>query len=416
MPGAPRVFAIPRGRRYGQRAWLALCIGAFVAAFSTATVLGFLEPYTNWDMVAYVGSAISWTEDEPQVIYQRTLEDIKPVVWDWWYKDITEHTVFSKKAEHFVQHLPFYTTKPVYVGSVWLLRALNITDTYSAGTWVVSALCFIGLSVLLLLWRTEHMNRGAWLLMLVALCWLGNYPLASLARFSTPDAMSTLVLFAAIGALFQWKKPWLGVALLVLNVLVRPEMAIFAVMVAAMCMVMEKAYAPLDYMKSAALAGASTVVYVAVQKLAGAYGFKKLFYYSLVNPMPNPAEVEVHLTLKNYTDALTLGLKNIFADPRLVPLLVLSALAVVCYAMRPVASRVYPWLLLLAWGNFAIRFLIFPVWWDYHRYYWINYLLIILASGEMMSPYLQALWQKLLKHRAEIDAVESEPMKGSPPT
>lgn len=397
MLGASRISASQRAVQ-GRRAWFALCLCLFAVSFGIATARGFLKPYANWDMVAYVGSAISWQERNPAIIHQKTLEDIKPVVLDRRYKEIAEENALSKNPQHFVQNLPFYATKPVYVASVWLLHKAGFTHTYAAATWIVAALSFGGLAVLLLLWRPEYMNRGIWLLALSTLCWFGTPPFGELARFSTPDSMGAAAIFAAFLALFRLQRPYLGVALMLLSILIRPEAVIFAVMTAAMCFVMGRALSPLTRAQSVVMAISATILYLSIQKLFGNYGYEKFFHYTFVNRVPNPAEVEVHLTLANYLGALAEGLNNIFTDARLLPLLALSVAAVLCHLMLPPTKRLYPWLLLLAWGNYAVRFMLNPAWRDY-RFHSINYILILMASGEMISPYLEMWWERLKKRR-----------------
>jgi hypothetical protein len=370
----------------GGKIWFAFSLIAFVVSFGIATALGFLKPYTNWDMVAYVGSAISWQERAPAEIHRKTLEDIEQGVSSKWRKEIAETNARSNDPAFFVQNLPFYKNKPAYIASVWLIRAMGLAKTYSAATWIVAALSFACFGILLLLWQPEHVNHTLWLLTLAAFCWFGNHPLSNLARFSTPDSLAMVPIFGSFLALFRLKSPRLGIALMLSAIMVRPETAMLAVLMATIFCVMDKSCAPLAKAQSAIMGIASIGLYFSIQKLSGNYGYEKFFYYTYVNSIPNPAEVEVHLTLHEYWQALFSGLRHITADSRLIPFLILSATAAYCYSHRRSDRGAYPWLLLLAWASFAVRFLLLPSWNEY-RYYSINYLLMLIASCEMIAGF-----------------------------
>jgi hypothetical protein len=367
-----------------ERIWTVVSLVACIASFGIATTLGFLKPYTNWDMMAYVGSAVSWQEKDPAIIHQKTLQDVQQGVSHRWRKEIAETTARSSRPDYFAQNLPFYTTKPMYVAVVWLMHATGATGTYAAATWVVAAIFFAGLFILLLLWKPENISRAIWLAILAAFCWFGNRPLSALARFSTPDSMSLFSIFGAFLALFRWRRPRLGIALILAALLIRPETVILAVMMAALFFVMEPSQSPTTKLQSAIMGISAIIIYFSVQGFFGGYGYEKFFYYTYLSGIPNPAEVQVHLTLNDYLQTTLWGLKNIASDSRLLPFLFLSAAAGLIHFLRRPAQSIYPWLLLLAWGHYIVRFLLLPSWQEY-RFYSINYILILIASCEMIA-------------------------------
>ncbi len=368
----------------GARTWSLFCLFAFLVSFGIATAVGFLKPYTNWDMAAYVGAAISWQERRPDVLHQKMLEDVERGVSARWRREIAEANARSGDSRRFVQNLPFYTTKPAYVAAVWLFRASGLTRTYSAATWAVSALSFGVLSILLLCWPPERIPRSVWLLALAVFCWFGNHPFSTVARFSTPDSMALIPVAGAFLAMLRLRRPRTGMALMLFAVLIRPETVILNVMLAAFFFGMDEAEAPLSKKQSLFLGAMSILLYFSIQKLFGGYGYEKFFYYTFVHNIPNPAEVEAHWSLKDYGRALASGIRNASTDSRLFPFLLLSAAAAFCrFRIRP-ARSVYARLLLLAWANYAVRFLLAPSWQEY-RYYSVNYLLMLIASCEMIA-------------------------------
>lgn len=363
--------------------WIAAAL--FVASFGIATGRGLLKPYTNWDMVAYVGSAISWQERDPATIHSMMLADVREAVSDWRYREIAEENPLSNDPERFVQHLPFYVNKPLYIGVVRLIRASGLTNTYSAATWTASALSMAALAALLWFWPTEHVNRIVWLLLVAAFCWFGNHPFSTLARFSTPDAMGTLALLASFLIWRRRRRPYWGIAASLIAILIRPEAVILVVM-CAVFFVLARSVAPLSRRQSVVMALCACALYGAVQVISGAYGYEKYFSYTYIYRTPEPALATAPATFSAYWNALLTGVKGLHADSRLIPSLIASGLAAYCWRRRRLTG-VYPWLLLLAWSNYAVRFLLSPAWNEY-RYYAINYLLILIAVSEMVAGCL----------------------------
>jgi hypothetical protein len=335
-------------------------------------------------MIAYVGSVVALQEQEPSRIHQRTLQDIEQGVSSKWRKEIAEVNARSKDPGYFVQNLPFYWNKPAYIAGIWIIHAIGAARTYAAATWTVAAFSFACFGILLLLWRPEHLDRTIWLFLMAAFCWFGNHPLSELARFSTPDSMSMVLIMGALLCLFRWDRPKLGMALMLSAILARPDSIILICIAAGVFFASNKSCAPLSRTQSVLLAISGLFLYFLIQILSGGYGYEKFFYYTYVNGIPNPAEIDVHLNLSDYWRALTIGIKNINSDIRLLPFLALSVVSVYLYFRRVSTRSPYPWLLALAWSHYAVRFLLLPSWQEY-RYYTINYLLILIACSEMLA-------------------------------
>jgi hypothetical protein len=170
------------------------CIYAIYAAIMLhAVVLGFTQPWRNWDIIGYVGSVIDWQEKTPDAVYANTMATMKANVPDL-YDQFTGNPL-SATQKAFMQELPIYEVKPLYVALMWLVSLFGITLT--TASWVISALCFAALAALLFVWRPRYMARDVWLIVILALSYLGPWPMATLSRFSTPDALCTLLVVAS---------------------------------------------------------------------------------------------------------------------------------------------------------------------------------------------------------------------------
>jgi hypothetical protein len=348
-------------------------------------------------MVAYVGAAISWSESDTQRLYDKTMEDVTSVVGQATYNNIST-SILSNNPESFRQQLPFYTVKPLYVALVFALH--RVSGTYAAATWHISVFAFLLLGLVLVLWRSR-LDHGVWLLGIIALGSLGEWPMLTLTRFSTPDALATALIMAALFFLLKRHSIAAFIGIGTMSILARPDALVLLLLASIFVYCARDEQARLPLKQAIVSAAIFLAVYAAVQLTSGSYGWTKLFYYTFVDRLSHPAEVEVHLTSTKYFEALISGVTNINSDPRLLPMLAVSMLAVFCYFMRPMAGRVWPWVLALAWASYCVRLALFPAWWEY-RYYYVNYLIALAAAAEMIPPYALTGWQRLRQRWSRI--------------
>jgi hypothetical protein len=369
----------------------------YFAIICYATVLGLTSPYCNWDMLPYVASVVAWQGGNPDMIYGETMAAVKAAIPGWIY-DQYVHNPLSAEATSFVQVLPFCQVKPLYNGFVWLGHHL-VGLSLPVATWSVSAASFALLGFTLDRWRCRHLPRSAWLLLVVGLGFLGSYPMASLARWSTPDALCTLLLAAAVHAglfarsaarfaLFGW-----------LATLARPDGVLFVGPLTLYFAFFQRPRLPGAGLAFLLFLAASALT---VSILAGSYGWERMFVYSFLDKTPTPAVDDLHLTWDGYVSALTGGAALFFGSARVLALLALSGLACVAHYLKTAPDNTFNFHLLLAtWATIGGRFLVWPAWGD-DRFYYAYFLLILYCSGELAAPYLRALCRLLQDHRRHL--------------
>lgn len=117
-----------------------------------------------------------------------------------------------------------------------------------------------------------------------------------LARLSTPDALSTLVVLVALWLVFDRHRFRAGCALLLLAVPVRPDNLLWVVVVAAYGALRR----PQDRRAAAVFVGAALVTYFVQAEASGNLGWMTLFHHSFVERLAYPAAVEPSLSLPDY--------------------------------------------------------------------------------------------------------------------
>src|SRR5690349_24935400 len=98
----------------------------FVLLLLAITLIAYFVPYYDWDLVAYVGSAIALQEHDSKLIQQQAYAALRAELPEDDYADITNGSDFrhdmAQNAEHFRQQLRFYEIRPLYS---WTVAALH---------------------------------------------------------------------------------------------------------------------------------------------------------------------------------------------------------------------------------------------------------------------------------------------------
>jgi len=363
---------------------------AYILSAIYVVWLGFTQPYMNWDIVTYTGTVLSWKYKDAQTLYTATAELLKAELPDWVYKQVWLDSELTQNAKAFAQQLPFYTVKPLYTGSMGLLHKLGATLT--ASSWIISALSMAGLLALMLFLPPKRLHL-IWLPGIAALLWLGPWPMADLARFSTPDALSLFLVMAAAASWLRWKN-WLLLALLgMLATLARPDCMLLVAMLGFASLLPLAGSYRLKPWQGVIVIGAAITTYIASNLLMGGYGWEKLFVYNFLEKTPYPADATRRITLHDYMGTLTWNLQLMMKEGRFWCFVALSATAIAAYVKKPECDRIWPVLLGLCWAAYAARFLMFPAAQEY-RYYYGFYLLMLWAASAMIMPWLESRFKK----------------------
>lgn len=199
----------------------------------SVTAYGVIRPdYRNWDMVAYVATALENRYDDPQQLHAETWAIIEPEISEWQEHHLKYSNPYNlhqwENPADFQSQLSMYRVKVAFIAFVRLLEPL--VGTLSAIT-VLSALSSLGIGLLCLwwLWRADTLQSSVFL---VPLLLISDYSRMTAAAY--PDVAASFVSLLAIYMLWRGRD-WAASALLFTSVLFRPDniVLVFALLITA---------------------------------------------------------------------------------------------------------------------------------------------------------------------------------------
>lgn len=297
-----RLLRTLTGRPLLDRA-AALFMVLSVLAVST---YGLLKPDYNWDMVAYIATALEDRAADPVELHDRTWELVDAGVAEAQDYHLKYGNPYNRhqweNPDDFQSQLSMYRVKVAYIG---LLRALEPAVGLVKASILLSIVPSLGLGLFCLwwLWR-EGAMQGAVIVVPVLL--LADY--SRMTSAATPDMLLALVSLAAIYSLMRGHDA-LGCVLLFLSVFIRPDniILIFALLIAAVLFGWRKT--PFIVTFIAALAAC-----VAIARFGDHPGWWAHFYFSCVQIQNSMTRFQPDFSLvafaKGYARGVVVSLQN----------------------------------------------------------------------------------------------------------
>lgn len=369
----------------------------YILAMAAAFLSGWKKPFYNWDMLCYMGAVVSFEEKDPQTVYNTVMQAAKAEIPDWIFQ---QHVKNALSAEYtaYMDQVPLCQIKPLYTGTAWVLHKLGVPLAES--TWRISNICFLILAVVMFLWKPMFLPRSAWLLLSLLICFAWDFPVASIAKLSTPDGMSTMLSITAFYALLKKRSVLAFCVLGVLSTLARPDaMIIFSGATLYFAFLSPKEWR-WSKLSAAAMLVALIISYSAFKMAFGGYTFAQYFIHSLVATSQHPGQITQELTLQLYWWIFSGSFLLFFSQTRVITLVAISLLAFLTLYFKPNPERrIWRDMLLLTIAAWGLRFLMWPSWGDF-RFYYTYAILVLYTAGEVIGPFACALWKHITTMRA----------------
>lgn len=356
---------------------------AFYIGLIVLTALASLKPNYNWDCLPYMAIALQMDDahQSNEQLHTYVYAQAKKHIPEQQYKLLIADTPYRQQmktnAEAFIQQLPFYHIKPIYVALVWLSYSAGLSLPFS--TVLPSLLAFFGIGIILFKWLSKFVSQNQSIL--ITCCILLAMPFTGIGRESSPDALSCF--FILLGCYwFFVKKCWLWVApTLVLAILTRPD-NIILVGLFCLLLLVKKYWSITDILL---VFGFGILSFIIPKLFLASYSWQTLFYHSFIEHLTFPSDTVVNLTLSDYIFAIA---RNAFREfnVSLIPFLLIFAIPIWNYRKKLTADLSIVWLTIGL--TILLRYLLFPVFTGRFMapYYLIAILLIINQLKKYYNP------------------------------
>jgi hypothetical protein len=256
------------------------------------------RPAGNWDLVAYVATVHQWRGLSGQELSDTTFRDVAAYLTPDMYAQLTGATgdptdknnayrrTILDDPSALAEQIPFYSVKPLYPALMLVLGAVGIP--LGLASVVISSVAYALFGLLVFAWLRRHLRP--WPALLAAALIAVSPVFSALPKLSTPDAVSLMLVAAALFAFVELRKPGLAIAVLVVAELARPNNVLLALAVICACAVARPASGVRLPRLSAIAAGVGAVgLVMVVGRLSGYYGLPTQFYDAVVALLPHPA-------------------------------------------------------------------------------------------------------------------------------
>ncbi len=243
-----------------------------------------------------------------------------------------ESSTILDSPQHLRELEPLYAIRPLYLKLVSLMSTLlPIQDAIN----LVSALSLFGIGVVVLFWTARPLQTA---LLMAA------YPVLSLGRMGTPDALAALLAISALWLTEKHRKHLIAIVLLFISLAVRTDNVLLVLVLLAWLAWNKR----ISLYSAAAASLLACAIVLAIDRWAGNYGWTVLFRFSFIGGR-YPALIPHTVSLREYMRAFVAGATSVF------PQMALWLLIGLWSCMR----RPNPVLLLTACVA-ALHFVLFP--------------------------------------------------------
>lgn len=265
------------------------------------TLIAYLLPYYDWDLAAYVGSAIALNQRDSKLVQQQAYAALRTELPEDDYTDIASGSDFRRdvahNADHFCQQLRFYQIRPLYLWTLAGLHAIGIGFVHA--TRIISAIAFSSMAVLLFCWLRHYVSQVqagtcAMLLLITPV-------ILTSARTGSPDAFSALIVLLGTYLLIERNAALTGGLLLLLSLFLRTDNVLFVFIVCAAV-----AYQSAEKRTRVITAVAAIVsigLVLAINQTEHSYRWSVLLE-NTATPIVNPSEVSPRISMSDYFRAV----------------------------------------------------------------------------------------------------------------
>ena len=342
-------------------------------------------PRYSTDGLSYMANAVAMHGANIQVIHDTVYKDAKAAIPGPAYDHLTgrdptepafEQNSFRDRAldaYHFAEYLPCFAIRPAFTELLYVLH-------YDLGVGLVKALVLVPvlsfwlMGWVVLVWLSRYVSTPY--ACLISLLLLVSTPiLDELARATTPDSLSALIVLSAMFLLFERQKFLLGLILLMLSVYVRTDNVLLVLLVLAY---LHLAGFGLRALHVATLSAVGIGSVVLINHFSGDYGAPML-YYRIAHVPVAIGEIVPTFGIHDYLAALKTAISDVLHGSH-IPFLLMGMVGLLHRPPRRLVG-----LAATTIGYAAAHLIIYPV--AEPRYLGVFFAAMAIVLGASVSSY-----------------------------
>ncbi len=288
--------------RKDQRLWMKnLLTVIYCAVILLVSFYSLKKPAYNWDILPYMGVILSYDDHDAVKVHDRVYAIAKEQIPTAFYDRLTDPDIpyrvaTAQNPASFSRQLPFYVVKPLYTWAGYLFYKAGISLPMST-VWP-SVIAYFLLGLLLFYWMRKYWSlffafTGSLLTMVSA-------PLLSVAKLSSPDALSGLLLFTAVYFIIERRSLAWTILFLLLSILARLDNIIPAIFFLALMAFSKKWKDGIAIWKYLLLFSGMLLLYFVVSLNAYSFGWSLLYYPNFARQLNPSYNINSSFIFKDY--------------------------------------------------------------------------------------------------------------------
>ena len=253
----------------------------------------------------------------------------------------------SKNPYHYGEFLPYSAIRPLYNELISVLHRLGLR--LIPAIVLVSVSSLVGLGLLGYEWLKHYLGLAA---MPIVMLLVVSPPILNMARYTGPDAFSTLIVMTALYLIFEKQQLTIGCILLLASIYARNDNAILVVLVLVFLGLTKKLRVHEVLVLLLLTVGSQRLI----DHFAGHYSMQMMYHTVFVHAEAAPGEfVAGRVSLKLYLSVLRAGITGLAAGP-FIPYLLMGTIGFAGRRSRPLME-----IGILATMFACLHFILFPL-------------------------------------------------------
>jgi len=357
---------------------------AYVLCITAAAIYCFKRPLYNWDMLPYSALVLKMDGYDAKKAVAYTYESARQNVPSGPYHLLTDSTNayrynLANDPEAFNEQLPFYVVKPLYTSLAYFAYKLGFS--LPQATLVPSFISYLLMSFLFFHWLSSYLRFS--ISFFVSLLIMISSPLIEVAKLSTPDCLSALLLLGSFYFIIEKPSLPLGLLCLCLSIFARMDNVISCLLVMTAIYLGRNWNRQLSFRIFLLIIGLFIFCYAIGGLIAWQYGWSIFFYSDFARHLHPAYGIKNHFQLKDYFRVMYEHIMSAINQSYFTIFIALHALNF-SFLKKPSVDKIF---VLLIPVILLVRFVLYPDISD--RFYIAYYLLIVVLLARNFSPGFQ---------------------------